>query len=280
MKLTCGGCDAKYSMGDHKIAGKIVRIRCRKCGEIIVANGARGDAGGEVCAVPEGPGATPRIAQRNEESVLFSLSALGQTGATETPPVGEQGAGPSADPSGLIDIRRLARARKTASVRPRLSDDIAHLGVLISPILSPGAPGVVAAPNPRPPSSRPWLFVFAGLIVSLSTIVALLLQRPVPSVALQPVLPPATPSVSAPVIDSQPPATTTAEAVAVAVPPPAPPPPHRTTPRAPPARRPAVVATPTPEPAPTPTLAAARCCPGEAPTDCEIRRSVGAACSG
>jgi predicted Zn finger-like uncharacterized protein len=42
MKITCQSCQAKYNVADEKVQGKIVKIRCRKCGATIVVNGTGG----------------------------------------------------------------------------------------------------------------------------------------------------------------------------------------------------------------------------------------------
>ena len=39
MKITCQSCQAKYTIADEKVLGKIVKIRCKKCGATIVVNG-------------------------------------------------------------------------------------------------------------------------------------------------------------------------------------------------------------------------------------------------
>jgi predicted Zn finger-like uncharacterized protein len=39
MKITCQACAAKYTIADDKVQGKIVKIRCKKCGATIVVNG-------------------------------------------------------------------------------------------------------------------------------------------------------------------------------------------------------------------------------------------------
>ncbi|MCL2450182.1 MAG: zinc-ribbon domain-containing protein, partial [Polyangiaceae bacterium] len=44
MKITCQSCQAKYTIADEKVAGKVVKIRCKKCGATIVVNG--GDSAG------------------------------------------------------------------------------------------------------------------------------------------------------------------------------------------------------------------------------------------
>ena len=40
MKITCQSCQAKYTIADEKVLGKIVKIRCKKCAATIVVNGA------------------------------------------------------------------------------------------------------------------------------------------------------------------------------------------------------------------------------------------------
>lgn len=41
MKFYCNNCQQKYSIADEKAAGKVLKIRCRKCKSIIVVRGAR-----------------------------------------------------------------------------------------------------------------------------------------------------------------------------------------------------------------------------------------------
>ncbi|MEY4582812.1 MAG: hypothetical protein RL701_7515 [Pseudomonadota bacterium] len=45
MKIVCGSCQAKYSIADEKVAGKVFKIRCKRCSEVIVV---RGDQEGNV----------------------------------------------------------------------------------------------------------------------------------------------------------------------------------------------------------------------------------------
>ncbi|MGA2448857.1 MAG: zinc-ribbon domain-containing protein [Polyangiaceae bacterium] len=40
MKITCQACQARYTIADDKIVGKVVKIRCKKCGASIVVNGS------------------------------------------------------------------------------------------------------------------------------------------------------------------------------------------------------------------------------------------------
>jgi predicted Zn finger-like uncharacterized protein len=38
MKITCQACQARYTIADDKVVGKMVKIRCKKCGETIIVN--------------------------------------------------------------------------------------------------------------------------------------------------------------------------------------------------------------------------------------------------
>ncbi len=80
MKFLCGGCRTKYQLSDAKVRGKILTIRCKKCGaQIVVRESLRRDArGGTVIAplVDEASGQASR-----ERSVVH-----GQRGAAKALP--------------------------------------------------------------------------------------------------------------------------------------------------------------------------------------------------
>jgi|SRR5580704_1526323 predicted Zn finger-like uncharacterized protein len=42
MKITCQACQSKYTIADDKVLGKVVKIRCKKCGGTIFVNGSDG----------------------------------------------------------------------------------------------------------------------------------------------------------------------------------------------------------------------------------------------
>ena len=50
MKIVCDACQAKYSISDDKVQGKVFKIRCKKCSNIIVVRG--GAAAAEPAAAP------------------------------------------------------------------------------------------------------------------------------------------------------------------------------------------------------------------------------------
>src|SRR3954463_5979226 len=42
MKFLCPSCKAKYQIGDEKVAGRSVRMKCRKCGYVIQVSSVAG----------------------------------------------------------------------------------------------------------------------------------------------------------------------------------------------------------------------------------------------
>jgi predicted Zn finger-like uncharacterized protein len=284
MKLSCPTCNAKYSIADDKVRGRVVKIRCKKCGAIVIARGDTPDEqGGQVCAPPEHPepSPTPRTGERNEESVLFSLSALRRPPAWSPPPP------PTTEGSGLLDIRMLARALPTEPARRTASDDIVNLGfggVLAPQILTceqvPASAPIHAAPERA--RSRRWV-VHPALIGPMVSVVALIVPLSLMRrTAVAPVS--AVPVVAAPVAAPEVAVLATPNVDAGALPEVAPPPLVARAIVAP-AHVAMRSASTTPGERAAPLLPArpvdrsARCCPGETETACEMRRSVGAACA-
>jgi len=64
MKITCQSCQSKYNVADEKVQGKIVKIRCRKCGATIVVNGTGGAAANGTAANGTGTGAARALRVR------------------------------------------------------------------------------------------------------------------------------------------------------------------------------------------------------------------------
>jgi predicted Zn finger-like uncharacterized protein len=62
MKIVCEACQAKYSIADEKVRGKVFKIRCKKCSHVIVVRGT-----GEVASASSGefassPSSAPDLA--------------------------------------------------------------------------------------------------------------------------------------------------------------------------------------------------------------------------
>ena len=81
MKIVCDACGAKYSIADDKVKGKVFKIRCKKCSNIIVvrgnAGGGAGVAGGD--DVTTGVGAGGYDAQK--ETRVFDYQGYDDAGA-------------------------------------------------------------------------------------------------------------------------------------------------------------------------------------------------------
>src|SRR5262249_35018093 len=54
MKITCQACQAKYTIADEKIQGKIAKIRCRKCGATVLVDASAGGGKAEAPMPPVG----------------------------------------------------------------------------------------------------------------------------------------------------------------------------------------------------------------------------------
>jgi predicted Zn finger-like uncharacterized protein len=80
MRVDCPSCATRYEIADEKVAGKLAKLRCKRCGELVLID-AR--------PPPEPPA---RTGERNESSVLFSLAML----ARHEPPKAPEPA-PAAD---------------------------------------------------------------------------------------------------------------------------------------------------------------------------------------
>ena len=55
MKIVCDACSAKYSIADEKVQGKVFKIRCKKCSNIIVVRGTGDDAAAAPAAAAAAP---------------------------------------------------------------------------------------------------------------------------------------------------------------------------------------------------------------------------------
>jgi len=80
MKIVCDACSAKYSIADEKVKGKVFKIRCKKCSNIIVV---RGNAG---AAADEGAAAAPAGQFDQKETRVYDYGGYEGEGA---PPAGD-----------------------------------------------------------------------------------------------------------------------------------------------------------------------------------------------
>ena len=241
-----------------------MKIRCKKCGAIVVADGSDGPADS---AEPAPSIATPLTGQRHEQSVLFSLSALqrAQTPSART--------ASTAEPSGLIDLRMLSAARSTSSEPREGSDAIAHLGTggAFAPIFVGDDEPAPQAGRSRNRASILWPFTALMLVVAFALARSLgVAEKSSPPASA----PPPAPVTAIPAVVAQP----AVASPSISTPPIAP----TAEPATPPSAR--VVVSPQLRPATgasaAPVERARTCCPGEDDATCEMRRSIGKACAG
>ena len=193
MKFLCDNCKAKYQIGDDKVAGKTVRMKCRRCGHLIqvsasvtessvarrlpTEDGAAHEAGAGAAASPkpapaaaapvasakpEHPGSILENEEENEERTVMMTRPSQLPGKPEAPrPVVAFGAKPQAHapaprPAAGAPPRPGAAAPRAASagVRP--------LRAVPSPVPAGPPPArleralarAVAEPAPSVPASR------------------------------------------------------------------------------------------------------------------------------
>jgi predicted Zn finger-like uncharacterized protein len=82
MKIVCDSCAAKYSIADEKVAGRVFKIRCKKCGAAIVVRGDQGaseaaPAAGAAASFDYGGEAVWHAVVDGEQQGPFAPSQLG-----------------------------------------------------------------------------------------------------------------------------------------------------------------------------------------------------------
>jgi predicted Zn finger-like uncharacterized protein len=79
MKIVCESCGAKYSIADEKVAGKVFKIRCKKCSAVIVVKGESPDGGDESTRVyDQGGDATWHVVVAGEQQGPFTPQQIGE----------------------------------------------------------------------------------------------------------------------------------------------------------------------------------------------------------
>jgi predicted Zn finger-like uncharacterized protein len=80
MKIVCGSCQAKYSIADEKVQGKVFKIRCKRCSEVIVVRGDEGahEPAAAAPAFDAGGDAIWHVVISGEQSGPYSPAQLGE----------------------------------------------------------------------------------------------------------------------------------------------------------------------------------------------------------
>ncbi len=72
MKISCQSCPAKYTIADEKVLGKIVKIRCKKCGATIVVNGNEMSPSNDADAGADGDSWTVNVSDGDQRTMSLA----------------------------------------------------------------------------------------------------------------------------------------------------------------------------------------------------------------
>ncbi len=145
MRFNCKACNAKYQIADEKVAGKTVRMKCRKCGHVIQVRSKDGPEGLEPVYVTESTGGDVSE-QQGAPASERPASPGGRAAAPSSP--GALGGLPSARPSspGGLPPARPSSPGGLPSARSPLAARPSSVGV-------PPRPG--GPPRPGVPRAQP-----------------------------------------------------------------------------------------------------------------------------
>ncbi|WP_437280677.1 GYF domain-containing protein [Sorangium sp. So ce375] len=135
MKFICDNCKAKYQIGDEKVAGKMVRMQCRRCGHLIQVSASVTESS-VARALPVEP---PRAAGDDAHAAPPS---------DEAPAVAAGGDAGAASPLKPPPASSLGRGAAPAPPRPA-SQALPRPGAAPRPPVAPRAvPGPASSPRP------------------------------------------------------------------------------------------------------------------------------------
>ncbi|WP_044985704.1 GYF domain-containing protein [Sorangium cellulosum] len=145
MKFICDNCKAKYQIGDEKVAGKMVRMQCRRCGHLIQVSASVTESSVARALPVEPPRATAddaQLAPPSDEAPPAGLGATvadaGAASAPRPPPASSRGQGAAPAPP-----------RPASQALPRPG------GAPRPPAAPRAAPGPVSGPRPAPGAPMP-----------------------------------------------------------------------------------------------------------------------------
>lgn len=173
MKFLCEQCNAKYQIADDKIVGDTVRLKCRKCGNLIEVrvdltkarpSVAPASAAHKTTREPEPPGPPPTPTRTGAASVPVASTAKAPT--VSTAPDAPKGvtAQQAAKPSAPTSPQAPAKPQASAIPRPRVKPVMS--GAAGAP-QAPAKPIAPAAPLPepaRPPPPPPQVVAIAPML--------------------------------------------------------------------------------------------------------------------
>lgn len=108
MKFSCERCQTRYSIGDEKVRGKVLKIRCKTCGNIVVVRESTGTG------------------QAQAEQAIAAASSTGGGVTSLAPPQSASAAGAPRAPAGRPDVDWYV-AIKGKQHGPAKRDEVARL---------------------------------------------------------------------------------------------------------------------------------------------------------
>ncbi|WP_437289664.1 GYF domain-containing protein [Sorangium sp. So ce406] len=155
MKFICDNCKAKYQIGDEKVAGKSVRMQCRRCGHLIQVSASVTESSVAQALPVEPPraaGDDAHLAPSSEEAPSAGTGAPAARAASPArPPVSAQGAAPSPPRPASQPLPRPGGAPRPPVAPRAVPAPVARPASSASPASSPRP---ATAPQP-PPEARP-----------------------------------------------------------------------------------------------------------------------------
>ena len=158
MKFVCDSCQAKYQIGDEKVAGKTVRMKCRRCGHEIRVRAGLATEAGETAAVEASSEMDAPAPLPSGSTAPSAAPPSASSTAVPAPGPAEAGMAPQRVPIGVMAPRPFAAPRPAGAVaaapRPPSAPRPVSVPVSARPASVPVSARTVSAPVSARPVTR------------------------------------------------------------------------------------------------------------------------------
>src|SRR4030095_7305888 len=101
MKFVCDRCQAKYSIADERVRGKVLKVKCKTCANVITVREARRPSSAGLPTLPPAAGAGPRTRTTTKSGVHPPIDTSAET--EERTQLAHSPPNPDADPFPDLD---------------------------------------------------------------------------------------------------------------------------------------------------------------------------------